>query len=131
MENQSINISTQKTVNIVMGRIAKRRLVAARAWAAFHAALIASAAAMLMPALSYLSQRAYQSGFSEYASLAFSDWHFVASSWGSFLLTLAESAPIASSAAVTAIILIFLYSLRGEARDVVAMRSARRAAYCP
>lgn len=112
-----------KIVGAVMGRIAKSRLQRARALAAFHLTLIAATVISAMPVFRLITDRASQSGFFEYASLAFSDWGYVVSTWNAYLLSIAESAPIISTAMFISVILIFAYSIRGAVRDISTLRS--------
>jgi len=121
--NSNADNKADRIIGLVMGRIAKRRLYRARAFAVFHLTLIAGAVASVVPVVRLMADRASQSGFSEYVSLAMSDGGYVMSSWSSFLLSLAESAPIASAAILAFVLTIFTYSLRGAARDFTAMRS--------
>ncbi|MDE1975400.1 MAG: hypothetical protein KGI49_02745 [Patescibacteria group bacterium] len=122
--NQDIDKRTGDIIGAVMVRISKRRLAKARFMVVFHVAMFAGTIAAFIPVMNYAADRASQSGFAEYASLVFSDWGYVVSSWRSLLLSMAESAPILSAAALLSIILIFVYSLRGTFKDVSAMRQA-------
>ncbi|HTY39737.1 MAG TPA: hypothetical protein VMC43_01440 [Candidatus Paceibacterota bacterium] len=58
------------------------------------------------------------SGFTQFASLAFSDAGTLLVAWQDFLLSLVESFPIIGTAAVLGSVFVFLSSLRAFLRDV-------------
>jgi hypothetical protein len=101
-----------------MKRIARRRLMTARAWAAWHGLLIFVAAVAFVPALQYTLARSASSGFNYYASLFASDGAHLAGSWNSLALSLAESAPVLDSIFVLAAFFVFAYSARKMAGDL-------------
>jgi hypothetical protein len=71
---------------------------------------------------------AYQSGFSAYASLAFSDGGIVSAHFSSFGLTLLESLPGPETAFTLALIAVLIESLRVLVIAAIDWRTARPAA---
>lgn len=62
-----------------------------------------------------------QSGFSQFASLIFSDMGILAKYWQDFLLSLAESLPVLSAIGVIASLFVFLLSTERLIRNVRAL----------
>jgi hypothetical protein len=58
-----------------------------------------------------------QSGFSNYASLIFSDWNMVLAYWKDFVMLLAESAPLLWFTAFLASIFILLESIKNALKN--------------
>ncbi|MDE2037845.1 MAG: hypothetical protein KGI69_01305 [Patescibacteria group bacterium] len=122
------DLIAEDIIRRVMVRIARKRVQRARALATLHIALIAGALSAFVPAIRYLAERASASGFGEYVSLMFSDGGSLSSTWKVLALSIAESAPVASSAAVIALALVIAYSVRGAARDWSSLRLSSGAA---
>jgi hypothetical protein len=102
----------------VMKRIVRRRLMAARMWAAWHGLLIFAAAVAFVPALEYTLARSASSGFNYYMSLFALDGAHLAGSWSSLVLSLAESAPVLDGIFMLAALFVFAYSARKMAGDI-------------
>ena len=85
--------------------------------------LIACAAfALVIPALKNVFDTAAQSGFTRYASLAFSDWSTMANMWKPFAFSLAETAPISAVAMCLTALLLLTWSIWQTSRYVRAVR---------
>ena len=110
-------------MNIVMVRISSRRLQRARMAAAFHGTLVFATIIGFVPAFQYTVSQGAQSGFFEYFSLLASDGLNLAGSWQSFVLSLAQSAPIVGAIISLGIIAVFAYATRKIWSDVASFRN--------
>lgn len=110
----------------VMLRIEAYEVRRLRLRAAFHGFLVLAALVLCVPALNYLGSAVAQSGFSEYLSLAFSDGGFVLSHFKDFVLTLADSLPGTGVAAILAVGVVFLWSLRSMLVNLASLSNVRR-----
>lgn len=93
-----------------------KRTAQLKLWA-FAATGIASLIG-LVPAFKILSNDLSQSGFYEYFSLIFSDSGSIISYWKEFILSLAESLPIASIIFTLSLIFVFFLSLRYAMKQI-------------
>ncbi len=78
--------------------------------------------AALVPAFENVKNVASRSGFTQYASLIFSDLPTIAGMWKLFALSLAETAPIFALAISAAVLLAFVWSAAQAFRYVKAMK---------
>jgi len=95
----------------------QRLLTVKRRLAIFSIGLIGSVAAFV-PVFKMAQLEISNSGFLQFFSLLFSDFGTVAAYWHSFALSLLETLPVMSVAALSAVVFVFLYSFRFLARDV-------------
>ena len=116
--------SYKATTEAVMERIAKRRLVRARAGTLSYGAVIIAALGAIVPAVQYVLASAAQSGFLQYLSLVASDGGSLATYWKDFVLTIVETAPLMAGALVLGIALVFAYSVRKMAGSISRLRVA-------
>ena len=116
-----------RIADIVMQRIAARRLAKARTAAALYGSTTLLGIGLLIPAVSYTVSLAQQSGFTSYLSLLASDGTSIISYWKPFTLSVVESAPIIGSALVLAALLVAGYSLMKLVSDITTIRSHRHA----
>jgi len=103
----------------IISRIEKEKRFAAvrRRIFIFSFGMIASLAASFF-AFQAMRAAFIESGFIEFFSLIFSDSGVILAYWQNFLLTLMESLPVMSTAAMLGAILAFLGSLRYLAREI-------------
>lgn len=92
-------------IGLVEKRFARTRLV-------FFGALALASVIAFIPALKYLINDFSNSGFYQYLSLIFSDSEVILASWREFSLSLAESLPFLSIAALFSVIFALLWSLK-------------------
>lgn len=104
----------QKILSRVDAEISRRRAI-------WHSILLTAVSAISAVAAVFAWQTAgselVSSGFTEFASLVFSDASTLAANWSSFLYAAAESFPVASVAALLASVGMFLASSRHLFRD--------------
>ncbi len=103
----------------IMARIKaeQRLLTVKRRLTIFSIGLIGSIAAFI-PVFKMVQLEISNSGFLQFFSLLFSDFGTVAAYWQSFVLSLLETLPVMSVAALSAVVFVFLCSLRFLARDI-------------
>jgi hypothetical protein len=77
--------------------------------------------AAFVPAIGYLMGTASQTGFFTYASLLVSDTGSVAHSWNTFLVSIADSAPLMGIIAVVTVVLVLAASARSLARSMASL----------
>src|SRR3989344_3162636 len=105
----------------ILARIGREKVRAARIRLAGLAGLAIISASALIPAYQYAAEEFYQSGFSQYLSVAFSDSSVALIYWKEFALTLAESAPVLGAI----ILLSVIFTLLGSV--TLTIKNARRA----
>lgn len=71
----------------------------------------------IFPLLQYSGNQFYQSGFTEYFSLIFSDWTTLSIYWKDLMISLAESLPILSTTAILLSVFVLLTSLRSAIKN--------------
>ena len=115
----------ERIMLLVMRKIEDRRLAQARflAWMSGTVGILCLAG--FVPAVEYFASSASRSGFFEYASLLISDTGSIMRSWQVFIVSMADSAPIAGIIAVTALVFVLAASARSLARSM-ALLSMRR-----
>lgn len=95
----------------------QRLLTIKRRLTIFSFGLIGSATAFI-PAYKMAQLEISNSGFLQFFSLLFSDFGIVVVYWQSFVLSLLETLPVMSVAALSAVVFVFLCSLRFLTRDI-------------
>ncbi len=96
----------------IMFRIRKEEVRALRLRFAAFALVFAGSAAGLIPAFRAVRISAAESGFTQFLSLALSDFRLVSAYWQDLGLALAESLPVVSAAALLVLVLAALTSLK-------------------
>ncbi|MEK7576311.1 MAG: hypothetical protein AAB482_01315 [Patescibacteria group bacterium] len=96
----------------ILARIARARLRAARIRLGFLSMTIVGSLAALIPALQYTLQEFTQSGFYQYLSLVLSDGGTLFAHWHEYILTLAESLPLAGITLMLSGIFVLFGSLK-------------------
>lgn len=113
----------ERVLVTVMRKIARRRLIRARAAFALHGSLIIVTLALALPLARWVAAAAASSGFTEYVSLIVSDGARLTGSWYPLALSLAESAPLLGIACALLALVVFLDSLRRMFRDAARLSS--------
>jgi hypothetical protein len=129
MNNESNQISvshsaderSRRIIGAVMQNIEKNRVFHAKFSAAMNGVLAILSLAAFVPAIGYLMGTASQTGFFTYASLLISDTGSVAHSWNTFLVSIADSAPLMGIMAVITVILVLAISARSLARSMMSL----------
>ena len=98
-------------------RAEQRLLTIKRRMAIFSIGLIGSGVAFI-PVFKMAQVEISNSGFLQFFSLLFSDFGTVAAYWQSFVLSLLETFPAVSAAALLSVILVFLGSLKFLVRNI-------------
>ncbi len=96
----------------VTRHMTERRLSTARTKVSLYGFFLICAAAILIPVFAYVSSVAAASGFTGYLSLIGSDGADLAGSWGSLMLSLAESVPVLGIALALGILALLGYLIR-------------------
>lgn len=111
----------------VMFRImrAKRRKLLQNVVA--HGILAAVAFLILLPAISNFSNNIAQSKFSQFASLALSDWSSLARNWTDIIYSMLGSWPVVWSIAIIGAFIVILNSVRRLALDTTALSTYKHA----
>ncbi len=104
----------------VLLRIAHARERAARVRAGMFGFATVLSLCALVPAVRFILSEAARSPFLSYLSLIVSDFGGALSAWRELFFALAESAPWGGIAATTALVLVFLISLRAALRQLPA-----------
>jgi len=103
----------------IMGRInEERRLLSLKRRFAIFSVLILVFGTAFIPALKALSAALINTGFLQFFFLMFSDFDITLDYWQNFLMQLAETIPVVSSAVFFGVVFIFLELLRFWARDI-------------
>lgn len=84
----------------------------------FFAVILITSAMSAVPAYQFAQASLAESGFMEFASIAFTDIRIILPYWESFASALIESLPIMSIALFLFIIFAFLESLKYVAKDI-------------
>lgn len=106
-------------LDVVIERIEKEKAAAAlrrRLWFSISAA--AASLAVFIPVSKAFDEWAQNSGFSEFASLPFSDSEIIMAYWKDFVFAVLESMPAASIALFVASVFIFTQSVRLINKDL-------------
>ena len=106
----------------------EERFLVFRRTAIFSVMLIASLLGVV-PSLKIVLTDFGQSGFINFFSLLFSDFHSVATYWQSFLMILLETLPAASLALFLFILLILLQSFKSLVKNIKIIKSHHLVAY--
>ena len=80
----------------------------------------------VIPSFQYAWRAFFQSGFYEYLSLLFSDSGAVLASWKTFILSLAETIPLAEMTIFLIAVFVFLFSARLAIKSVKSFYDAPR-----
>ncbi len=111
-----------RLLGVVLNRIDAEKRRTAR----WHLAVSAGAGlvslAALIPAVQYLARDLNSSVFGRYLSLLLSDGRYLASFWSEYALSLVESLPLVSLAAVLAACLALLASFKFSAKYLSQLR---------
>ena len=81
----------------------------------------------LVPAVKILLSDSYQSGFTSFSSLIFSDFSAITAHWQSFAMILLETLPAASLALFLAVLLTFLESIKALTKNIKIIKNSRLA----
>ena len=109
---------------VVLRRIASERVrVAVRRRLVLFGTALAASISLAVPALLVARDAFAQSGFLQYASLAFSDTGALAGAGQDFAFALLESFPVMEMAACLAVLWLFLESASWMARDLRHLRT--------
>jgi hypothetical protein len=100
----------------IVFEIRKREKIQEKTRFAIFAVISFVSFAGIITALENIVSSATKSGFTKYASLAFSDWSTVMSIWKVFTLSLVETAPIFAVILCVAALLAFVWSVSGALR---------------
>jgi len=112
----------------VMKRIRREeRILAIKKIAVLSVVLVASGIA-LVPAVKMLVQEIQNSGFIQFASLAFSDFETVKAYWQSFALAILQTIPALSLALCLAVLFTFLQSMKGLSKNIKTISSIKHLA---
>ncbi|MBU6427024.1 hypothetical protein KGQ27_02170 [Patescibacteria group bacterium] len=111
-ESYSADGARDRIISAVFVRIATARRRQAIFSTVTFGVLAIAASVSFIPAIDYLLGAASHSGFTQYISLLSTDGLVVLQYWKELAMSIIESAPIAESALLTAIVLIFVYSVR-------------------
>jgi len=117
----TINMNSERIINTVMKRVERSRIIRARLSAAMNGLVAILSLAAFVPAIGYLMGTASQTGFFTYASLLISDTGSVAHSWNTFLVSIADSAPLMGAIAVVTVVLILAASARSLSRSMASL----------
>jgi len=110
----------------ITGRIERdRNLSIRRRIIIFATSTLCSAAAFIL-ALGMFRDGLAESGFTYFFSLLFSDFGIVVSYWKSFSMSLLETLPILSLTLLSAILLVFLESLKLLAKNIKIIFSSKK-----
>jgi hypothetical protein len=102
----------------IINRIHKeQRILAFRKITGFSLVLLISMIAFV-PAIKFLISEIENSGFIQFASLAFSDFEIVKIYWQNFALTILETLPALSLALCLAILLTLLQSIKSLSKNI-------------
>lgn len=106
-------------LNKIMGQVQWEKHRRILKWRfVFFAIILVASAASAIPAYQSAQASLAESGFMDFASLAFSDTRTILPYWESFTSALIESLPIMSIALFLFVIFSFLESLKYVARDI-------------
>ncbi len=103
----------------------ERRLLSFKRRLAFYLIGAIGSFVAFIPVFGAMRTELAQSGLAQFISLIFSDTRAVLAFWVVFALSILESLPALSIAAVLATLFIFLYSLKLLARDILAVFAPR------
>ena len=117
----TINMNSERIINTVMKRVERSRIIRARISTAMNGLVAILSLAAFVPAIGYLMGTAAQTGFFTYASLLISDTGSVAYSWNTFLVSIADSAPLMGIIAVVTVVLVLAASARSLARSMASL----------
>ena len=117
----TINMNSERIINTVMKRVERRRIIRARISTAMNGLVAILSLAAFVPAIGYLMGTASQTGFFTYASLLVSDTGSVAHSWNTFLVSIADSAPLMGIIAVVTVVLVLAASARSLSRSMASL----------
>jgi hypothetical protein len=117
----TINMNSERIINTVMKRVERSRIIRARISAATNGLVAILSLAAFVPAIGYLMGTASQTGFFTYASLLISDTGSVAHSWNTFLVSIADSAPLMGIIAVVTVVLVLAASARSLSRSMASL----------
>lgn len=107
-----------KLFSKIMNRIQKEeRILAVKKICVFSLIFVISAIAFF-PAIIFLASEIKNSGFLQFASLAFSDFEIVKTYWQNFALTILETLPALSLALFLAILFTFLQSIKSLLKNI-------------
>lgn len=110
----------------VMDRIDKEeKIIKIRRRVVVFAVSVAVSAAALVPAWQQVYLGFIESGFFHFFSLLFSDAAIVMIYWRSFLLSLLEALPVMSLIVFSAVVLVFLESLKSLIKDLKIILSTK------
>lgn len=115
------SMNRERIINAVMQRIERNRMIHERISAITSGALAILSLAAFVPAIGYMMGTASQSGFFTYASLLVSDTGSVMHSWDTFVISMADSAPLMGIIAVITVILVLVISARSLARSMASL----------
>lgn len=103
----------------IIGQIAKEqaKVIAKRRFGIFFVCFVVSLVA-LIPTFGMVRASLVESGFTQFASLIFSDFGVLLSYWQNFAMTLLESLPVTDICIFSVTLLVFLESLKFLAQDV-------------
>ena len=107
----TINMNSERIINTVMKRVERSRIIRARISTAMNGLVAILSLAAFVPAI----------GFFTYASLLVSDTGSVAHSWNTFLVSIADSAPLMGIIAVVTVVLVLAASARSLARSMASL----------
>jgi hypothetical protein len=116
------NMNSERIINTVMKRVERSRIIRARISAATNGLVAILSLAAFVPAIGYLMGTASQTGFFTYASLLISDTGSVAHSWNTFLVSIADSAPLMGIIAVVTVVLVLAASARSLVNSMASSR---------
>ena len=117
----------QKLVDDINKQIIHARLVQSKIRATIYMISTFAAVIIFIPVIQNIISSMSASGFSAYFSLILSDSAYVASIWKEFSMSLIESFPIWSGAAIVAIALMFTYSLSKSLFYIKTLKTYRHA----
>ncbi len=101
-----------RIIKNVMARMYRRRLMQFRMRAIAYLGCFVTAMVAIKPAIDFVMNDAYQSGFADYLGLLSSGGSAVWNVWKDLAFSLLESMPAAELATFLAVVLLLVYSLQ-------------------
>ena len=110
----------------ILARIDFEKRRSSRIRLAVLGTVVAASFGAVIPSFQYAWRAFFQSGFYEYLSLLFSDSGAVLASWKTFILSLAETIPLAEMTIFLIAVFVFLFSARLAIKSVKSFYDAPR-----
>jgi hypothetical protein len=102
----------------VMKRIRREERVLAFKKIVFLSILLLASGIAFVPSIKMLAQEIQNSGFIQFASLAFSDFGIIKTYWQSFTLSILQTIPALSLALCLSVLVTFLQSIKSLSKNI-------------